>query len=190
MIPPYTLAWFRELIDPRITSVEIKAWSDHVSVHVYWHEDYPGGTHCRASLTGCGQTVSSALDNLHGGFSSDPRPATLVERFQQSVDSYAEHRYVKIALDPDDVEEVAALEKETADRHMAQINESQRRIDDRIFAALKKKGYDFRFKSCAPFHGMHRDDKGRVVAVEVIDPEQGHKLEEKWAFNASLRAGL
>lgn len=192
--PAYlSVDYFRLLIDPRITSVNIDSHAsasdgERLNVQVYWHEDYDGGVTCRASLSGEGNTIEEAINALHGSSVASDRDQSksLKERFEESASAYAEHRYVRFDLDPGEQEQVAVVERAFEEKNLAQLNEHQRHRDDLIFSFLKKKGYDFRFTSCAAFHRELRRNRA-IYAVEVIEAEQGRQLEEKWAKSRSER---
>jgi len=185
--PYLTLEWWRETVDPRVTSVQVDARSDNISISAYWHENYLGGFDCKASLHGEGTTVEDAIAALRGSADKDPHGRTIAQRFQDSVDWYAKHTYVRYDLDPGEIEEIAVMEKEAREQNLAVVNAGSRKIEDRIFEALKKRGYTFRFRSCAPFHAQRRDKYSRLVAVDVIDQKQGEALEAEWAANAKRR---
>lgn len=189
-----SLAWWQRKIDPRVTSAEVRSRSHGVAIHIYWHGFFTGGFHCHASLSGEGASFEDALKNARashtGGVPIGPE-TTLQQRFQESVDWYGRHAYVKFEFDPAEIEEIAALEqsrRDRQDRELERFNIDTRAVEDRIFQALALRGYNFRFKSCAPIHGEHRDNKNRIIAVEVIDADQGEALEREWGMNRERRA--
>ncbi len=187
-----SLAWWHMRVDPRITSAEVKAFQHGaIDVAVWWHENFIGGFHCRAALHGEGASFEDAVANLHGSAEDgDPRErGTLAERFQASADWYAKDKRIRFDFDQGEVEELDRLERALRAVQLKAANESQRKIDDHVFGLLAKRGYTFRFKSCAPFDALPRDDRGRIVAVEVIDAAAGEALERQWAESARARGG-